>query len=160
MTTRIIGKTFFSDRLVRFGHCDPAGIVFYPQYFVMFNGLVEDWFNSGLGVDYAAYITESRLGFPIVSLDCEFIGPSKIGEKITFGLTMMEIGRSSIKLQVECLYRGVVRLRALKVLVAMNLDCGRAVPLPDDLRELMVAFMNGRLDINSRVLTGDQAEVL
>ena len=49
---RILGDTFHSDMLVRFSHCDPAGIVFYPQYFIMFNGLVEDWFNQGLGVNY------------------------------------------------------------------------------------------------------------
>ena len=26
---------------VQFGDCDPAGIVFFPQYMVMFNGLLE-----------------------------------------------------------------------------------------------------------------------
>ncbi|MCZ7597008.1 MAG: acyl-CoA thioesterase [Gammaproteobacteria bacterium] len=82
---RIIGDTFYSDRLVRFSHCDPAGIVFYPQYFIMFNGLVEDWFNQGLGVNYARYITEHKLGFPIVSLNCEFSATSTIGEIITPG---------------------------------------------------------------------------
>ncbi len=30
---------FSRERLIRFSDCDPAGIVFYPQYFVMFNGL-------------------------------------------------------------------------------------------------------------------------
>ena len=30
------------ERRIRFSDCDPAGIVFYPQYFVMFNGLVEE----------------------------------------------------------------------------------------------------------------------
>ncbi|HEY1393321.1 MAG TPA: acyl-CoA thioesterase, partial [Methylibium sp.] len=34
---------FWRERQIRFSDCDPAGIVFYPQYFVMFNGLVEDW---------------------------------------------------------------------------------------------------------------------
>ena len=29
--------------LVRFAHCDPAGIVFFPRYMEMFNNLVEDW---------------------------------------------------------------------------------------------------------------------
>ena len=33
---------FECDKLIRFHHCDPAGIVFYPQYFVLFNELVED----------------------------------------------------------------------------------------------------------------------
>ena len=149
MTTRIIGSTFHCDRLVRFSHCDPAGIVFYPQYFIMFNGLVEDWFNLGLGLNYANYITEHRLGFPIVSLDCQFESPSKIGEMITFALRLDGLGRSSLKLSVECSHKGQLRLRANKVLVAMDLDKGRAVPLPGDLRMLLEAFQQGKLDINA-----------
>ena len=27
---------------IRFSHCDPAGIVYFPHYFDMFNGLVEE----------------------------------------------------------------------------------------------------------------------
>ena len=38
---------------VRFGHCDPAGIVFYPRYFEMLNALVEDWISEGLAEYYA-----------------------------------------------------------------------------------------------------------
>jgi 4-hydroxybenzoyl-CoA thioesterase len=148
MTTRIIGNTFHSDQLVRFSHCDPAGIVFYPQYFIMFNGLVEDWFNQGLGLNYARYITEHRLGFPIVNLTCDFTTPSKIGEVITLGLKLERMGKSSLKLVMDCSYQGVERLKANMVLVTMNLDQGRAVPIPDDLRELMAGFMEGRLDIN------------
>jgi hypothetical protein len=40
MSTETKKDVFYSDMLVRFSHCDPAGIIFYPHYFVMFNGLV------------------------------------------------------------------------------------------------------------------------
>jgi len=30
---------------IRFSHCDPAGIVYFPHYFDMFNGLIEDWYT-------------------------------------------------------------------------------------------------------------------
>lgn len=149
MTIRIIGDTFYSERLVRFSYCDPAGIVFYPQYFVMFNGLVEDWFNQGLGVNYAHFITEQRRGFPIVSLSCDFISPSKIGEHITLGLKLEHLGKSSMKLAVNCAYQGVERVRARLVLVTMDLERGRAVPIPEELRALMNGFSAGKLDINS-----------
>jgi acyl-CoA thioesterase FadM len=33
---------------VRFSHCDPAGIVYFPHYFDMFNGLIEDWYTQEL----------------------------------------------------------------------------------------------------------------
>jgi 4-hydroxybenzoyl-CoA thioesterase len=146
---RILGDTFYSDMLVRFSHCDPAGIVFYPQYFIMFNGLVEDWFNQGLGLNYARYITEHRLGFPIVRLECDFVAPSKIGELITLGLKLERLGKSSMAIAVDCHHRGAERLRAKFVLVTMELDAQRAQPIPEDLRELMQAFQAGRLDINN-----------
>ncbi len=146
---RILGDTFYSDMLVRFSHCDPAGIVFYPQYFIMFNGLVEDWFNQGLGLNYAHYITGHRLGFPIVKLECDFVAPSKIGEIITLGLRLEKLGRSSMAIAVDCRYRNEERLRARFVLVAMDLERQRAQPIPDDLRELMQAFEQGQLDINN-----------
>jgi 4-hydroxybenzoyl-CoA thioesterase len=146
---RILGDTFHSDMLVRFSHCDPAGIVFYPQYFIMFNGLVEDWFNQGLGVDYARYITEHRLGFPIVRLECDFVAPSKIGEIITLGLKLERLGRSSMEIAVDCRHGKEERLRARFVLVTMDLDRQRAQPVPDDLRALMLAFRQGQFDINN-----------
>ncbi|MBI4989938.1 MAG: acyl-CoA thioesterase [Rhodocyclales bacterium] len=135
--------------LVRFSHCDPAGIVFYPQYFIMFNGLVEDWFNHGLGLNYARTITEHRLGFPIVKLECDFVAPSKIGEIITLGLKLERLGKSSMAIAVDCRHRKEERLRAKFVLVAMDLDAQRAQPIPEDLRELMLAFQQGQLDINN-----------
>ena len=148
LNCRILGDTFHSDMLVRFSHCDPAGIVFYPQYFIMFNGLVEDWFNQGLGLDFARTITEQRLGFPIVKLECDFTAPSKIGEIITLALKLERLGNSSMEITVACSYKREDRLRARFVLVAMNLDAQRAQPIPPDLRALMQAFREGKLDIN------------
>jgi 4-hydroxybenzoyl-CoA thioesterase len=44
-----MADVFVRDKRVRFQHCDPAGIVFYPQYFVMIHELMEDWFTEALG---------------------------------------------------------------------------------------------------------------
>ena len=57
---------------IRFAHCDPAGIVFFPQYLVMINDLVEDWVSDALGVPYAELLGRRRTGMPTVSLQCEF----------------------------------------------------------------------------------------
>ena len=36
--------TFTKPYLIRLAHCDATGIVFLPNYFYVFNALVEDWF--------------------------------------------------------------------------------------------------------------------
>ena len=41
-------SAFQREILVRFGHCDAAGWVFYPRYFEMISDFVEDWFEDGL----------------------------------------------------------------------------------------------------------------
>jgi len=33
--------TFIKPYLIRLSHCDPTGFVFYPNYFHIFNALVE-----------------------------------------------------------------------------------------------------------------------
>ena len=43
-----MGKVFKKSCMIRFAHCDPAGIVFHPNFFVLFNGLTEDWFREGM----------------------------------------------------------------------------------------------------------------
>jgi len=45
---------FIATRVVRFADCDPAGIVFFPQYLVMLNTLVEQWFDEGLRIPFAS----------------------------------------------------------------------------------------------------------
>jgi len=45
-------SAFTLQQKVRFQHCDPAGIVFYPRYFEMINATVEEWFAQRLGVPF------------------------------------------------------------------------------------------------------------
>ena len=72
---------FRRERVVHFSDCDPAGIVFYPQYFVMLNSHIEDWFTEGLGVDYYALVAERRIGLPTVRLEVDFVAVSRMGDR-------------------------------------------------------------------------------
>src|SRR5512142_1786085 len=93
---------FETDKLIRFHHCDPAGIVFYPQYFVLFNELVEDWFDQGLGLDFAELHLRRRLGIPLAHVECDFLAPSQIGERLLMELAVEKIGAASVTLAVTC----------------------------------------------------------
>ena len=132
---------FATEKLIRFHHCDPAGIVFYPQYFVLFNELVEDWFDQGLGIDFARLHGEQRRGVPMRRLECDFLSPSRIGERLTFTLALTRIGASSLTARVEAAAGGVVRVRATLVLVYLSLETHRPVPLSDELRAKLARFI-------------------
>jgi 4-hydroxybenzoyl-CoA thioesterase len=131
---------FEREQLIRFSHCDPAGIVFFPQYFVMFNGLVEDWFDDGLGLGYANVVVKRRVGLPTVALKCDFQLPSRMGERVRLRLGVERLGRSSITLALECRSGDEVRVRLQQVLVTTALDSGRPIAIPDDVRAAIERF--------------------
>ena len=125
---------------IRFSHCDPAGIVFFPQYLVMTNALVEDWFNEGLQIDYAQMISRRRIGLPIVKLDCEFSRPSQMGETIMLTLAVTAIGRRSIGIEIVGDCNGETRFRAKQVLVTTSLESGRSIDIPTDIATALAMF--------------------
>ena len=125
---------------IRFAHCDPAGIVFFPQYLVMVNNLVEDWVSEGLRVPYAELIGRRRTGLPTVSLNCEFTAVSRMGEDVVMGLSLEQVGTKSITLQHGCRRGDELRMRVRQVLVFTNLDTHRAIDIPADLCAAMAAF--------------------
>jgi 4-hydroxybenzoyl-CoA thioesterase len=125
---------------IRFSHCDPAGLVFFPQYLVMFNQLVEDWFTESLGLPYAEILGSRRIGLPTVSLACDFIAPSRMGEVVTLGLSLERIGRASIGLRLSVRCGEQARVRGRQVLVTTSLDTHRAIPIPEDIRRALLDF--------------------
>ncbi|WP_421376529.1 acyl-CoA thioesterase [Paraburkholderia sp. DD10] len=125
---------------IRFSHCDPAGLVFFPQYLVMTNALVEDWFNEGLHIDYAQMIAQRRVGLPIVKLDCEFSRPSQMGETITLTLGVVAIGRRSISIEIVGHCCGETRFRAKQVLVTTSIESGQSIEIPVDIASALATF--------------------
>lgn len=134
------GQTFEKQQLIRFHHCDPAGIVFFPQYLILFDELLEDWFNEGLGVDFARFVAHERVGTPAARLECDFLAPSKIGDMLTMRLNVQRLGNSSFTLVIEGVCGGQTRIRCLQVRVFAALDRLRGIPIPADLRRKMARF--------------------
>ena len=132
---------FVANRRVRFADCDPAGIVFFPQYLVMLNTLVEQWFDEGLGVPFAGLIGARRTGLPTLRLECDFTAISRHGELLTQRLVVERLGRSSLVLRHEFSGGDELRLGARQVPVCTSLDTHRPQPLPDDVRLALAPYL-------------------
>lgn len=132
---------FARSMQVRFRDCDPAGIVFYPRYFEMFNNLVEDWCAEALGASFRELIQVRGLGLPAVSISTDFVATSTLGDTLRAELSVLKLGRSSITAAVRLLGEdGAPRVRATLVLVLMDLKQACATPIPDAMRSRIVQF--------------------
>ena len=123
-------------RRIRFSDCDPAGIVFYPQYFVMFNGLLEDWVDGPLGIGFADLVSRRRIGLPTVRLEADFRAVSRFGDDVTLSLEVERLGGRSLTLALRCnaAADGELRMAMRQVIVTTSLESHGAIDVPADLR--------------------------
>ena len=129
-------SVFRVPRRIRFSDCDPAGIVFYPQYFVMFNGLLEDWVDGPLGIGFAELVARRRIGLPTVRLEADFRAVSRFGDDVALSLEVERLGGKSLTLSLRCCAArdGELRMAMRQVVVATSLETHAAIALPEDLR--------------------------
>ena len=129
---------FRRSETVRFQHCDPAGIVFYPRYVEMVNATVEDWF-AALGCSFAELHGPMKAGIPAVALNVEFRAPSRLGQELAFAVLIDRRGRSSVTLRIECSCAQEARFVATVTLVYISLTDYRARPWPEAIGAAIVA---------------------
>ncbi len=85
---------------IEWGHCDPAGIVFFPNYFGYFDAATNALFLRALGLNkYQMIRTYGLTGIPLVDVGARFIVPSVFGDVVTIESTVAEIKRSSFRMQ-------------------------------------------------------------
>ncbi len=130
---------FEAIRVLRFGDCDPAGIAYYPRYFDLLNGVVEDWWAS-MGVPWRTLFGERRIGLPTVRFEVEFRAPAFLEDELRFMLSVKRIGGKSVELD-HVVQRGATTLwQCAQTLVATSLDTHRSIAWPDDIRAALVTF--------------------
>jgi 4-hydroxybenzoyl-CoA thioesterase len=124
---------------IRFEHCDPAGLIFYPRFFALVNEAVEDWFAS-LGHDFKSLHIEQHKGIPTVRLESEFIAPVRIGDTMRQSLGVEGIGRSSLSLKHLASIGDRTVARFDQTIVYSDLASMRAEPWPAGLRSAIARF--------------------
>jgi 4-hydroxybenzoyl-CoA thioesterase len=121
---------------IRFAHCDPAGIVFYPRYFELINGVVEDWCAQGLGMSFHEMHMVQGIGLPTVHIETDFVKTSVMGDELIAELRVLKLGRASATVEIRMLGQEQdLRLKAQLVLVMAQVKERKAIAFPVTLRE-------------------------
>jgi 4-hydroxybenzoyl-CoA thioesterase len=77
--------------LVEFGDCDPAGIVFYPNYFRWMDAAAWHYFAS-LGIDRWNEVEDAPglIGIPLVDAGARFLSAASYGDALDVETTVAE----------------------------------------------------------------------
>ncbi|MGA8144026.1 MAG: thioesterase family protein [Candidatus Acidiferrales bacterium] len=134
-------RAYRAEILVRFGDCDPAGIVFYPRYLEIFNSLVEDWCRDELQFSFPEIINARGWGLPTVRLEVDFVAPSSFGDVLAAELIVRSVGTSSVTLSIVLRdSNGCDPVRGKVVLVLIDRKRNCSIAIPDELRARLLAF--------------------
>ncbi|WP_371169273.1 acyl-CoA thioesterase [Aliiroseovarius sp. 2305UL8-7] len=136
-------ENFFEEQqTVRFQHCDPAGIVFYPRYYEMLNLTVERFFEAQLGHSFNRLQSELQVTVPTVRMETDFFEASYLEDRLQFQMKLNRIGRSSLSFGISCWCNGEERLRTIITLVCISLSKKKATPWPDVIRSQIEDILN------------------
>ena len=133
-------------KLIRFHHCDPAGIVFYPQYYYLLHEAQED-FLAHIGFPEHEMIA-GGLGVPIVDMKTEFLGMCRYGDEVSIELSLTRLGHTSIGMHYE-IHSSLrppdmgqtLKLIAKTVVVCSEIPHGTVLPIPDGLRAALLPYL-------------------
>jgi len=85
---------------VTFGDCDPAGIVFYPNYFAWFDRTFHDWLRPYGG--HATIVARmGAIGIGIMQVNARFHSPASDGDELNLSLSVEKWGGKTLHLSYE-----------------------------------------------------------
>lgn len=85
---------------IEWGHCDPAGIVFYPRYFEIFDACTAHLFAAALGMPKIQWTKKfGMLGIPMVDTRSKFHIPSAYGDEVVVESRIAAFRRSSFDVE-------------------------------------------------------------
>jgi 4-hydroxybenzoyl-CoA thioesterase len=123
---------------IEWGHCDPAGIVFFPNYLAFFDAATNALFLRALGLSKYELIKKYGItGIPLVDVGARFFIPSVFGEVVTIESTVAEIKRSSFRMQHRLLKGDALAVEGHEIRVWTGRDPEdpdklKSRPIPDE----------------------------
>jgi 4-hydroxybenzoyl-CoA thioesterase len=95
---------------IEWGQCDPAGIVFYPQYLIIFDTST-GWLFERTGLTPSAMRKKYGIvGMPIIEVGARFVVPCRFDDEVVVESEIGEWGRSSFTVRHRILKGGELAL--------------------------------------------------
>lgn len=132
-------QPFHRQVLLRFAHCDPAGIAYYPRLMEICDGVIEDWTAEVVGVPRKIMHLDMGLALPTVDLRASFTASCRLGDLLDISLDVTRVGRSSVGLAASISLDGEKRFQVEYTQVLSDMAQGRSVPWPEDWRRRLLS---------------------
>ncbi|MGE5546664.1 MAG: acyl-CoA thioesterase [Solirubrobacterales bacterium] len=134
---------YSEKRMVAWGDCDPAGILYTPRVYDYCTEALDNFFRTVLGCDWVALLAGGN-GQPMVHTECDYLKPMRPGLELTVTVTVTATGRSSVTYAIDGMAAdGTAHFRARYVACFIDIESGAAVPIPERFRAILERELAG-----------------
>ena len=85
---------------IEWGDCDPAGIVYFPRYFVIMDNCTVHLFEHATGLTKIQMTQKhGSVGFPMVDIRAKFHVPTKYGDDVVVESKIVAFGKSRFEVE-------------------------------------------------------------
>jgi len=135
------GRGFHTTLRVRWSDCDPAGIVFYPNYYAYFESAMMEFLQSR-GASWMSLMRSQGVHFPRVESHCTYMAPASYEDTVRVDLRLREAARKVLTIGFtigrepgrERICEGHVKFAMARI--PTDGERARALELPDEIRQL------------------------
>ncbi|HLY55995.1 MAG TPA: thioesterase family protein [Stellaceae bacterium] len=126
---------------IEWGDCDPAGIVWNPRFFGLFDGATVALFTAALGMKKAEMLkTYGSAGYPLVETRAVFHAPCRFGDEVRIDSMVTAFRRSSFDITHRLFLGDTLAVEGFETRVWVGRDPAdperiRARPIPTDVIE-------------------------
>jgi acyl-CoA thioester hydrolase len=136
---------FLIRERVRWGDCDPMGIIRYDAYMRFFELGESEMFRAA-GISYASFAERFGITLPRRAMHLEYPSPPRLDELIELAVYISEVGATSLRLHFDAYGDGgQLRMEGYLVLVCVydgpdRGDAIRTMPWPPDFLSALEPF--------------------
>ncbi len=132
---------------IEWGDCDPAGIVYFPRYFVIMDNCTAHLFEHATGLT-KIQLTEKLdfAGIPMVDIRARFFVPTKYGDDVVVESKIAAFGSSRFEVEHRLLKDGELAVEGFETRVWVGLHPDnpkrlKSKPIPEEIVKLFGAPM-------------------
>lgn len=131
-----MNKIIETQLRVRYAETDQSGIVYNANYLVWFEVARGEYFWQR-GMDYGRDVEARGYVWPVTEAGLRYLAPAHYGDWVTVRMWVEELKSRALTLRYEVVRDGQTLCTGFTK--HLNVDrSGRVVPIPEDLRRLML----------------------
>jgi acyl-CoA thioester hydrolase len=123
---------------VRFGECDPQGIVFNAHYVAYFDVAVTELWREALGS--WSVMAERGVDMVVGEVNARFNAPARNDELLDLRAWVEGFGTTSLRLRIDIARDGFVLVEGRLRYVVVDAESWAPVPIPEWIRDGLVPY--------------------